>query len=479
MRGAAKDGIVNGGTPAPGVAAVRGEAGSAGSPLRGSLARNALWMFTGQFARTIVQGAYFVCLARALGVSGYGAFIGATALVAILAPYVGWGAGNLLIQGTVRDASTFRAWWGYAISATVASGGALLLVVLAVSRVLLPDAIGVGQVIAVALADLVFTRLVDVSGQASLAFRRYERAAQLQVLPTFVRLIAAAVMLGNPALATQAAWALLYLAATATAAGVAVAAVSMDHGRPQLRGSLRVRQARNGFFFAVTLSAQGVCNDVDKTLLVRLGSLSSAGLYGAAYRVVDVSFVPVKSLLAAAYPRFFEHGASGIGASLAFARRLVPLAAAYSAAAALALYFGAPILPLVLGDDFAGAAQAVRWLAAIPLLRALHSFAADTLTGADRQGIRGAVQVAVALVNIALNLWLIPLYSWRGAAGASLAGDGLLVVGMWGAVWLVHARARRVETALAAAQAASGPAALLLEPHLRTPPPVTVHGRVL
>jgi O-antigen/teichoic acid export membrane protein len=435
-------------------------------------------MLAGQFARALVQAAYFVCLARALGVSGYGAFLGVTALVAILGPYVGLGAGVLLIQETVRDRSSFRGWWGYAISATAVSGAALVLVAAAVSRVVLPGSIGVGLVCAIGVADLVFNRLVEVSGQAALAFERLRRTAQLAVLPTFLRFLAAGLMLWKPALASPAVWGLLYLAATALAAVAAVCVVSRDHGLPLLRGSLRVRHAQTGFYFSVAMSAQSVYNDIDKTLMARLGTLSAAGIYGAAYRVVDVSFTPVRSLLAAAYARFFEHGASGIGAALGFARKLVPMAAAYAAAAALALYFGAPVLPLVLGDDFTGAVQAVRWLAVIPFLRALHCFAADALTGSNLQGVRSAIQAAVALLCVGLNLWLIPLYSWRGAAGASIACDSLLVAGMWGAVWMAWRRARAPRAAVRAEAAPAVPVAAALRMERRAEPAAagSAHG---
>ena len=61
----------------------------------------------------------------------------------------------------------------------------------------------------------------------------------------------------------------------------------------------------------------------------------------------------------------------------------------------------------------------------------MHYFAADTLTGAGFQGLRSAVQVMVAVFNVLINLWLIPLYSWKGAAWSSLASDGLLMASLW------------------------------------------------
>jgi O-antigen/teichoic acid export membrane protein len=70
-------------------------------------------------------------------------------------------------------------------------------------------------------------------------------------------------------------------------------------------------------------------------------------------------------------------------------------------------------------------------LALLPLLKTFHYFAADSLTGAGHQGLRTLVQVLVALFNVAVNLWLIPVYSWRGAAWSSLASDGLLAASLW------------------------------------------------
>ena len=44
------------------------------------LAKNTLWMLLGQGLRLVIQALYFVVIARSLGVSGYGAFIGVVAL---------------------------------------------------------------------------------------------------------------------------------------------------------------------------------------------------------------------------------------------------------------------------------------------------------------------------------------------------------------------------------------------------------------
>ena len=94
-------------------------------------------------------------------------------------------------------------------------------------------------------------------------------------------------------------------------------------------------------------------------------------------------------------------------------------------------------MPFVLGPEYSRAVEALRWLAILPLLKAMHYFLADTLTGAGYQAVRTCIQAGVGAFNILINLWLIPAYSWRGAAWASIASDGLLLIGVASAVFVL------------------------------------------
>jgi O-antigen/teichoic acid export membrane protein len=99
-------------------------------------------------------------------------------------------------------------------------------------------------------------------------------------------------------------------------------------------------------------------------------------------------------------------------------------------------------VPLILGPEYARTAEALRWLAPLPILKGLHYFLSDSLTGAGHQGLRTAIQAGVAAFNVLLNLWIIPAYSWRGAAWSSLASDGLLLCGVSAAVFLLSRKSR-------------------------------------
>jgi O-antigen/teichoic acid export membrane protein len=52
--------------------------------------------------------------------------------------------------------------------------------------------------------------------------------------------------------------------------------------------------------------------------------------------------------------------------------------------------------------------------------------------------------VGVAIFNVLLNLWLIPAYSWRGAAWSSIASDALLACSIGTAAFILLRRSQNV-----------------------------------
>jgi O-antigen/teichoic acid export membrane protein len=255
--------------------------------------------------------------------------------------------------------------------------------------------------------------------------------AHLNVLVSSTRLIgivALAIVLPHPTIRD---WSAVYLAGSAVAAAIAVVWVNIRLGRPKLAlGRIR-GESFEGLMFSISLSAFSIYTDIDKTMLARLGSLEATGIYTAAYRLIDVAFIPVKALLNAAYPGFFRNGVDGIRGTLRYSRRLMLRILPYSVFAFAALLIGASLVPRILGPDYAKVTEALRWLSLLPLLKTVHFFAADALTGAGYQGVRITAQIGIAIFNVLFNLWIIPAYGWRGAAWSSLASDGLLAVVLW------------------------------------------------
>ncbi|HZS62750.1 MAG TPA: oligosaccharide flippase family protein [Gemmatimonadaceae bacterium] len=403
------------------------------------LARNAAWLTVGQGGLKVLQATYFVVLARTLGAGGLGAFAAATALSQLIAPMAGLGAGNVLIQHVARRREVFNHYWGGAVTLTLVAGVCSVGAAALVGRAILPSTIATSLVICVATSDLVFATVLFLCGQAYQAQEKMARTAQLPIVTTLLRLVAAIAFVATPGPHTAALWGYYYLACTAGSTTVALLLTSRELGRPVIRFNYTATDVRDGFFFAAGISAQNIYNDIDKVMLGRLvPDLSATGIYSAAYRVIDVLLVPIRSIGQAAYPKFFKHGARGVRSSAKVAQQLLPPAVSYGALAAILMFVVAPLLPHLLGHDYDQAAGAVRWLSLLPVLKSVQFAAADALTGAGYQATRTMLQVIVAGINIGINFPLITHYSWRGAAWSSLICDGLLSISLWALIFYLR-----------------------------------------
>jgi O-antigen/teichoic acid export membrane protein len=166
-------------------------------------------------------------------------------------------------------------------------------------------------------------------------------------------------------------------------------------------------------------------------MLARLSSVESAAIYAVAYRFLDASIVPIRALAAATYPEFFRKGEGGVGATFRFARRILSKSIFYGILASVCLYFSAGLAPMVMGHKFAESAEALRWLCPLPFIKSIHAVLTDTLTGGDHQAARSVTQLGVAGFNVLINLWLIRVYSWRGASVSSIVTDLTLAISLY------------------------------------------------
>jgi O-antigen/teichoic acid export membrane protein len=429
------------------------------------LARNTAWMIAGQGLRLVIQALYFVEIARSLGVRNYGVFISVVALVGIVYPFASLGSGNLLVKNVARDPSCFSRYWGRALAITVSFGTVLLALVLALAAFLLPREVPWTLVWFIAASDIFGLNLITQASQVFQAFERLEWTAAINVLMSGGRLAGAFLLVASHAHPTALEWGYVYLGCTAAVTALALILVRVKIGGPRFDWGTFPSEMREGFFFAASQTSQTIYNDIDKTMLARLSTLEATGVYGAAYRLIDVSFVPISAMLWSAYPSFFRAGSRGIAASLQYAKPLLIRAVGYSGIVCAALLAGSGLIPRILGSDYAATAQALRWLAVLPLLKALHYFLSDTLTCAGYPAARTGIQAAVALFNVLINLWIIPAYSWRGAAWSSIASDATLTCGVGLAVLIISGRkAPRDLRSLGLSQGAANPNAATSEP---------------
>ncbi|MEM7590967.1 MAG: oligosaccharide flippase family protein [Cyanobacteria bacterium P01_A01_bin.83] len=403
-----------------------------------NLARDTLWMLFSKLFNVVMQAAYFVIIARLLGKENYGSFIVITATASIVFPFVPLGSEHLLVKNVSTNRETFGTYWGNGLVLLTANGAFFALVLLMLSPLLFPNNVQWGAILLILLADLICLALLDLGYKALMATNMIHKTAQLGILSTCSKLLAAlslAVFFTNPRVAT---WGYLYFTSSIIMATVTILLVNKMVGSPRPVFSELKSNIVQGLYFSISTSANNINANLDKSMLGKLAGVGAAGIYGSAYRFIDVGNVPLLALFGATYTRFFQHGASGIRGSLGFAKRLLPMLTLYAIASVVGFWLLAPLIPTILGEDYHDAVEALLWLSPLPAIATFQYLAADTLTGSGYQKARSVVQVGAAIINVLLNIWLIPRFSWKGAAYATLISDSLRLLSLWIIVLLIY-----------------------------------------
>ena len=404
-----------------------------------NLAQDTLWMLSSKLFNVVMQALYFILIARMLGDENFGSFIGITATASLVFPFASLGSEHVLVKNVSIDRQTFATYWGNSLLLLATNGTFLTIALYVVSILRFPD-IDRATIIIILLADLIGLALLDLGFKALMAANMVHKTAQLGILSTCGKLLAALSLAAFFTQPSTANWAYLYLISSVVTAVIAVLVVTKMVGTPKPRMAELKANIGQGLYFSISASANNINTNLDKSMMLDLSSARAVGIYGVAYRFIDVGNVFLLALFGATYTRFFQHGAAGIKGSLSFAKRLLPLIIGFAVASVIGNRLIAQYIPLIFGEQFSEAVGALMLLSPLPAIAAFQYLAADSLTGSGHQKARSIVQVGAAVINIMLNLYLIPRYNWQGAAYATLIADSLRLVFLWSIVFYLYRR---------------------------------------
>ena len=316
-----------------------------------SLLRDTTHLSIGMSLRLVIQAAYFVLLARSLGPDAYGAFVAVVAMAGVLAPFSGMGTANLFIKNVRSHKREAAVCWGNGMLLTLLSG--TLFTALVVGLVYLFHLkTGPFVVIVVCISDLVFMKVTELAAFGFAASNRMKQTSIQSVVISLLRLSGISALLEVVQQVTLHRWVLVYLLTGVLGMIYAVWKGSQLWGRPSIDLPALREDVAEGVFFSIGSSATTVYNDIDKIMLSKLSDLASTGVYAAAYRVIDVSLTPVRSLVSAAYPQFFQRGVGGMRATYPYALSLIAKASGYGILTFAGLWILAPVLPHILGSKY-------------------------------------------------------------------------------------------------------------------------------
>ncbi len=402
----------------------------AGALRRSTLVRNAGWGMLAEMVGLTCQILTFLLVAREFGSSTYGTFAGIVALMLFVGPFSSAGAGYLVVSSVVGKAENFgqavgRAW------TTVVVGFLIATVVLLVLRpVLLPQA-PVVLFLQIAIAELLFNQLVQANRFVVQTLEKMWLNALTVSAFGISRLLFAWLYLGHAENPSITVWGMLYFASVAIGAlaGMIIIWIISPAGiRPRLP---RRNAVKEGMSFSINVSSAMLKGDADKTLLLRFDQAAAAGIYAAAYRVLGASTIPNLALADATYARFFREGAISPRRSLSLAKRMSAITLAINLVGGIVMLLAAPLVADVLGGEYNDSVDAIRWLAFIPMLAGLQLFAGNAMSGCGLHKTRLYQMLTSAVLNIVLNIILIPKYSWKGAAFATVITEVLVAAMHW------------------------------------------------
>lgn len=388
--------------------------------LRGALPERALALdtsviFGGFGLQLLTQIGWLVLALRFLGPEGYGLFAALTAVTVAVGCFVGWGTDQLLIRHAAASPETLGRWIGHGLRAILLNG----LPALALLLLLLPafevGRIGTGALLAVLAADLLLGRWANLTIAVYMATGQSARQSFVTVVPGLLRLLAILLAGLLPGGLTMAEWAWWYAGATALSTVICLGLVRRDHGMPSFAGA--PWEWGEGLAFSAEGALQAAVKDLDKPIVLELLGPAAAGLYAAAFRIVDVVALPIRAMGYALYRRILRAAAESHGAARAMARRMLVPAAGLGAAGGVGLMVFAGLLPWAFGASYGELPWIVRFLAPLPALFGAFVIGADLLTAVGRQSHR----LAAVAVSLALTLALC----WAGALAAGLEGAAL------------------------------------------------------
>lgn len=399
--------------------------------------RNSASLASAQIVMKAAGLAVTVLVARSLHADGFGRFASAWSYGMLVGVLADFGLAYFVALEVSRVPRTARrfVWTALTLRTIVCAVGlaiaALALPLLHFDRYL-------------QAAAMVFAVAAVLDGMTSQALAYYRAMARMHVEATVISF-------GRVALVTATGVALLVHASVlsfAIAQAVASAATLLMAGRSLCRDIApsrpRLRALRAIGTGALPFAASGLLSYIFfriDTLLLRAFGVAdvSIGAYSAAYRVMEAPRTAFGSIAAGLIP---AATALAHPAERAAFRRLAVTTTSlvlWMVVPAVLAFALAPntVIGLIFGHGYDQAAVLLMLLAPMPILMAVDAVLGSLLNALSAQKMVTGVFALCAVVNVALNVWLIP---FQGAAGAAIATLGTEVVELAALALLLHRR---------------------------------------
>lgn len=386
------------------------------------------WLVGGRLASDAMALIFYIALARTFGQGGIGDYSFAFAIAAFLGLGVELGLPPLLTRDIARDPSRIQEHFGNVIALQVILAIALGLALLLVGRLAQFDA---------TLMALVLLAFIDAAlrsqGRTFAAFlegvEAMDRSALLEVISRFSMVVAGLSLLlaGAPLTVIMVA----HVLGASVYLGLSYKWMVVRFGRPRFRAhpQLMWRTTLAALPFLGGAALYELYARVDIVMLHRWMGSAEAGIYAVAVRLVTTPIVLSFLTGAAMYPAL-ARGAANSDAShrLLFLKTLKWLGILGMMGALLLASIGDRVVLLLFEEAFEESGRIVRWMSIIFLVQFVRTPYWNLLNATNRERTALWLRAVSLIVNISLNILLIPIWGAYGALWASSISETIVLV---------------------------------------------------
>ena len=383
-------------------------------------ARNTIVRAAGDIVGKLMTLVLFALLARSVSPSSLGVYVFAFAWCQVASVPIGLGFDRFMVRQIAKDPPAVdRLFWSVMRMKLTRAVGVIALSWIVVC--LLHDDWRTRAAVFILTFGLLLDLLTRTVHSVFTGRERGELTATVVVAQRFLNagLGIGALALGWGVLGVAAA----YTVSAAAAAGVALWLLHRHLGLPKVdvRREHRRQLRLNSLPFAAQDVFLALLDKIDAVILSLLAVSAAVGRYGSAYRLLEATFF-ISSAMTGAFSAMFTYldrdTDPSVGAVYQRALKLnIVLLMPW------AVWFGVLAVPLtraLFGEDLVTAAPALRLLSPVVVL--LGAVVISTSLVVSRGNPKTLVRVIFSsvVVNVAVNLALIPLWDERGAAAAML-----------------------------------------------------------
>jgi O-antigen/teichoic acid export membrane protein len=353
----------------------------------------------------------FAILARTLGVIEFSYFVGLTAITAVAVQLCGLGAQEALVRRVARDRTLFQKMFGHNIIMSAVTGSVLVAIGLVVLPLLFKLSsnpwVNLGAMSLFLLANIILTRAILFVEAVFLAHSMFADANRNVVLYAAGRLAAAfagCLIFGVDSLAE---WAIWNFTAHLIIAVIALRSIR-GLGRPKFE--IMRDELRNGVLFCTPYVLRALRQNIDLLLLTAFTGPEVVASYGVARRIIDSGFLSVEALNRLLYPGSAAATSNGLHHGMARFKKVFFVSLGISVVTSITLAVGAPLLPLLFGQEYVSLPGFVQMLAFVIVFMSIQATALEALGSSGHQLQRALVLNTSAILGgiaVALATWLL------------------------------------------------------------------------